>query len=367
MDSSFRAHTSFSVRIGVLAGITGLAFLAAGGRASAATVDLDSHSTAGGRVIGPAALPIIPTGVRQIAQVQGTVSFWSSGAWASPRALYCGAPLTGAVFPSPGRAGGPTGVDAETRFGALVFKGRGVCTNHIGRSSTLEVSTGGAYADPTPLPSSDPATHTYRYALVGTGAPAQFRMFDPTSYDNYGVLRITTRDAVGSDCVGIGAAQLGYGSEVACRTALGDAPPADIPVVVTPAALPASGATPVAVPVGTAAVSPAKAAKPGDQPTVLPCRSSRAFTIRIKEPRARRLRSAKLYLNGKRIATARRRKSDGRLVARVSVLKNKRRGVFTIRIKAVRTNGKKLNGFRRYRTCTGKAPSDRVYFNKSLL
>jgi hypothetical protein len=364
-DSGSRLRDRSSLGLGT--GVAGALALGVCGPASAATVDLDTHSTAPGSYAGPVVLPAIAAGDRQIAQVQGTMSLWARNSWSSPRAAVCGPATVSPIFPSPGVANGPAGVDADRRFGPLIFKDKTTCDGKVSRARNFELTTGGTFAKGTPLPSSDPATHTYQYALVGTGAPAQFRFYDPTSYDNYGILRITTRAATGSDCVGIGAAQLGFGSVATCQTALGDTPavitpPAEVP---PPAVVPAPPAGPVS---GAGASTPSKStgtdAASGRR--IVVCRSKRAFFIRLKEPRSRKLRSAKVYLSGKRIATAYRRKGDRRLVARI-VLKNRPRGTFTIRIKAVRTNGKRINGFRRYKTCAGAAASSAGLINKSKL
>jgi hypothetical protein len=326
------------------------------GEASAATQDLDSYSSAGAAFVGPVTFPTIPAGERQIAQIQGTISLWAPTSWTSYRAEVCGPALSAPIFPSPGRPSGPSGVDADSKFGPLIFKDKKTCAGQVAKFGGIQLSTGGAFSHPDALPASDASTHTYQYALVGTGAPAQFRIADRTAADNYGVFRITTRPAVGSDCVGTGAALLGYPSEAACQTALGDAPAQQLPVAPVPSVFPASvGAT-------STTTGTSKTTK-----TIVPCRSSRAFTIRLKEPKSRRLKSARLYYKGKLIAKAYRRKSDKRLVGRIKILKNKPKGLFTIRIKAIRTNGKRVNGFRRYRTCAGNTAPNHTYFNRSLL
>jgi len=85
------------------------------------------------------------------------------------------------------------------------------------------------------------------------------------------------------------------------------------------------------------------------------CRSRRAFTIRLKEPQGDALRSAKVFVNGKRAAV---RKGE-RVTAKVD-LRGLPRGRYTVRIAARTVLGRTIKGKRRYRTCAGKhGPSNR--------
>jgi hypothetical protein len=77
------------------------------------------------------------------------------------------------------------------------------------------------------------------------------------------------------------------------------------------------------------------------------CMSRRSFRIRLKEPRGDALESARVYVNGRRVAV---RKGE-RLTAPVN-LRGLPRGRYTVRIVAKTVLGRTIRGSRRYRTCT---------------
>ena len=77
------------------------------------------------------------------------------------------------------------------------------------------------------------------------------------------------------------------------------------------------------------------------------CASRRSFTIRVREPKGQRLRSARVYVAGKRVKVTRRR---GRLRARVD-LRGRPKGSFRVRVVARTRSGRRLEDSRRYRTC----------------
>jgi hypothetical protein len=79
------------------------------------------------------------------------------------------------------------------------------------------------------------------------------------------------------------------------------------------------------------------------------CVSRRAFRIRLKEPRGDALRTASVFVNGRRV-TIRRGK---RLTAPI-VLRGLPKGRFAVRITARTVLGRTITGTRRYRTCTPK-------------
>lgn len=110
--------------------------------------------------------------------------------------------------------------------------------------------------------------------------------------------------------------------------------------------------------------TPVAAAAP---PTVTPrqCTSRRRLTIRIRERRGERIRTARVVFNGKTIATSR-RTSDGRLVATIDfrTLPAKR---FSVQIRATLVNGARRTYTRRYFTCEPKRPpSNNLESPKSL-
>ena len=76
------------------------------------------------------------------------------------------------------------------------------------------------------------------------------------------------------------------------------------------------------------------------------CRSRRHFRIRLRHPRGTRIRSASVYVNGRRVATRRGR----RVTARVN-LRGLPRGRFKVRIKVTLADGRVIRGTRSYGTC----------------
>jgi hypothetical protein len=259
------------------------------------------------------------------------MSLWKSDQWTDRNFRTCGQPETGPVFPST-KATGPAGIDAEYRFGVLTSAR--VCPDMPLRLPNFQMSAGGAYGHPAPLASSVAANHRYQYPLLGTGAPASFRFEDPAGKDNYGDFRITVRDAVAADCANGGAAALGFASEAACR---GEVP-------ATAAASPAQAAIPARLDASLAGAVNAAAART--------CSSRRSFSIRIRERASRKIRSAKVYVAGKKVGVSR-RSSDGRLSARVT-LRRQPKGTFTVKIQVTYRDGAKGSYTRRYRTCTSK-------------
>lgn len=81
------------------------------------------------------------------------------------------------------------------------------------------------------------------------------------------------------------------------------------------------------------------------------CRSRRSFVIRVHRPRFVRIVSARVYVNGRRVAVRRGR----RLTARVD-LRGLPPGRYTVTIKARTATGRTITGRRRYRTCAPGRP-----------
>ena len=77
------------------------------------------------------------------------------------------------------------------------------------------------------------------------------------------------------------------------------------------------------------------------------CTSRRRFAITLRDSRGRSLRSARVRVNGGRVAVKRRR---GRLVALVD-LRGLRRGRYTVRVEGRTRGGRRVSAKRRYRTC----------------
>ena len=73
------------------------------------------------------------------------------------------------------------------------------------------------------------------------------------------------------------------------------------------------------------------------------CVSRRSFTIRLHDPRGRRLRAARVYVNGKRVRVTRGR-------ARID-LRGRARGTVKVRVVGRTRGGRRVEDTRRYRTC----------------
>lgn len=82
------------------------------------------------------------------------------------------------------------------------------------------------------------------------------------------------------------------------------------------------------------------------------CRSRRSFRIRLREPRGDALRTARVWVNRRRVAV---RKGE-RVTAPVD-LRGLPRGRYTVRIVATTVRGRTIEGSRRYRTCSRKRRS----------
>ena len=104
-------------------------------------------------------------------------------------------------------------------------------------------------------------------------------------------------------------------------------------------------------------VGPAPAAGSSLQPPAqitTQCQSERRFTIRIREHRARLIRSAEVRIAGRRVAIMR-RGSDHRLVAVIN-LRGLPRQTYKVEIAARLRDGRRLRWVRSYRTCAEKRP-----------
>ena len=79
------------------------------------------------------------------------------------------------------------------------------------------------------------------------------------------------------------------------------------------------------------------------------CVSRRRFQIRLRAPRGQRLRSARVYVNGRQV-----RLLTGRRLRSAVNLRGLPPGRFTVRIVARTRRGQRIVSVRRYRTCTPK-------------
>src|SRR4051812_31770037 len=85
-------------------------------------------------------------------------------------------------------------------------------------------------------------------------------------------------------------------------------------------------------------------------PSAKTCRSRRDFTIRLRRPVAGDIRTARVYVNGKRVRLLR----GSRITARVN-LRGLPRRRYTVRVVLTTTRGETITSTRRYRTCVPRA------------
>ncbi|WP_354698801.1 hypothetical protein DSM112329_04499 [Paraconexibacter sp. AEG42_29] len=76
------------------------------------------------------------------------------------------------------------------------------------------------------------------------------------------------------------------------------------------------------------------------------CVSRRSFTIRLRQPKGQRLKSAKVFVNGRQVKTVR----GARTTARID-LRGLKKGTVTVRVEARTRSGKTIRETRRYLTC----------------
>jgi hypothetical protein len=113
-----------------------------------------------------------------------------------------------------------------------------------------------------------------------------------------------------------------------------------------PQPVPGTPATPT-----TPGVTPTQAPAAGvPLPSARRCTSRRKFPIRLRAPKGQRLRSAKVYVDGKKVKV---RKSKGRLTATVD-LRGLKKSRYTVKVVAVTGQGRTVISQRRYRTCFPK-------------
>jgi hypothetical protein len=85
-------------------------------------------------------------------------------------------------------------------------------------------------------------------------------------------------------------------------------------------------------------------------PSARTCRSRRDFSIRLRRPTLGRIRSASVFVNGKRVKVVRGRRARSRVDLRGLPL-----GRYTVRVIVTTTRGRRIVSTRRYRTCVPRA------------
>ncbi len=230
----------------VTIGVSVLAFSATAGAASAKKyhphhpaasndIMLDSYETNNDGFAGSVSSKKLPAGTNWIAEVTGTISYYSPATYSGPvakRKVICGTPdAAGPLFPSPDHlTNKPSGQDAEFIF-ARPAKAR-----RCGKSpmpwhwGNFQISRGHGFAHRTVLgtallsggrPTSIAPDHKYLYPIKGIGKPAQFRLKDrPRTSDNYGQFHIVLRGATAGDCANGGYHDFGYADEASCAVSV---------------------------------------------------------------------------------------------------------------------------------------------------
>jgi hypothetical protein len=154
----------------------------------------------------------LTNGVWYIAEVEGTISYYSKRMWERPFHPFdeiCGIPASEPKFRSPDvdDTGAPVGMDVETVFARPCRGPEGDKWPKLGRWPNFEINPGdGAgyrHITPTDGPHSTPSwSNAYDYAMLGNDLPAKFRLRDlpGATKDNYGRLDIYVRPASFIDC-----------------------------------------------------------------------------------------------------------------------------------------------------------------------
>ena len=94
-------------------------------------------------------------------------------------------------------------------------------------------------------------------------------------------------------------------------------------------------------------------------PSSKKCVSRRRFRIRIRQPGGIQIQTALVFVNGKRVATVKRRVFRRKRTTASVNLRGLPKGTFKVRIVVLTTSGDTLRGTRKYRTCTKKRKSKR--------
>ena len=84
-------------------------------------------------------------------------------------------------------------------------------------------------------------------------------------------------------------------------------------------------------------------------PSTRKCVSRRNFVIRLRSPKGVKIKSARVFVNGKQVAV----RKGKRLKSRVD-LRGLPKGRFKVKIEVRLTDGRTVKGTRRYRTCAVK-------------
>lgn len=155
---------------------------------------LNTHSLTG----TPTAVgPRLAAGVTYVVTVEGTHSSWGADEWESGACR--GVPGAEPMYPSPGTANGPVGMDAVWLFAIPVGSSR--CGNAVpykGSSVRMSLNGGASFVDLGTLTSGDGPTvdHKYEYTVTGQGQNLVLNRGSGNATNNYGRLYVEVRRAV---------------------------------------------------------------------------------------------------------------------------------------------------------------------------
>jgi plastocyanin len=151
---------------------------------------------------------------------------------------------------------------------------------------------------------------------------------------------------------------VGMSGTVVVNPVTATGPPGTSPDVTPGATPPPAGSAPSPSSPGTP-LAPA-ASPPTAEQRRAPCRSRRKFRISLREPGGVTIKSARVFVNGKRVRAVKRSVSGrGRQTADVD-LRGLAKGVYRVRIIALTMTGKRLRGTRVYRTCSKERRPERT-------
>jgi hypothetical protein len=196
------------------------ALLALPGLAHAKPYWLDTYDAHKDAHAGPVKTLELTRGIPYVATVQGTFSFFDRSTW-KDKTEFCGTTERRPLYPSPHRPNGRVNGDAMLLFANTSARCAKFPSPYT--ATTFEIAVAKKFRQLTPLggePSVPAADHRYRFALLGAGKVARFRLYDQFTLDNYGRLRIVIRRARARACTGTGYLAWGFTSEAACMAAV---------------------------------------------------------------------------------------------------------------------------------------------------
>lgn len=194
------------------------AILAVPSAAEAKVHWLDTHEADVKRYIGPLRTEKLDRKDPYVATVRGTFSFFAPAEY---NQRFCGNVEPRPMYKSRKVVNGPVNSDVEYLF-ARPGRRCGDASQPV-KAQSFQIAVGAKYKDYNPfgragLTNPHP-THKYKYALIGKGRRAGFRIAESYAKDNYGRLRIEIRRARVRDCIK-GFSAFRYADEAQCVAAV---------------------------------------------------------------------------------------------------------------------------------------------------